>query len=262
MFKRTTAVLATVIAALMAVGIASAAIGPSSDDSTSPTSITTVPSSALPDPVGAETVVYEVGDAGFVTVTSEGSTLSIVVAEAAEGWTAEIEVASGPEVEADFRNGTRRIQFNAELEDGQVKVRVRERADDNVSTDSSMSTATTTPDDSSTTPTTTPDDSSTPSTTIPDDSSTTSTTVPTTGDASASSVTYTAGDGGTVTVASNGSSLTIVSVNAAAGWSYEVEVAAGLEVEADFRNGTRRIQFNAQLEDGEVRIRVRSDNNG
>ncbi|MDH5373456.1 MAG: hypothetical protein OEX97_10980 [Acidimicrobiia bacterium] len=75
-------------------------------------------------------------------------------------------------------------------------------------------------------------------------------------------MTYTAGDGGTVTVASNGSSLTIVSVNAAAGWSYEVEVAAGLEVEADFRNGTRRIQFNAQLEDGEVRIRVRSDNNG
>jgi hypothetical protein len=65
-----------------------------------------------------------------------------------------------------------------------------------------------------------------------------------------------------VTIASNGSSLTIVSVDPAAGWSFEVEIASGLEVEADFRNGTRRIQFNAQLEDGEVRIRVRSDNNG
>ena len=65
-----------------------------------------------------------------------------------------------------------------------------------------------------------------------------------------------------MTIASNGSSLTITSVDPAPGWSFEIEVSSGVEVEADFRNGTRRIQFNAQLEDGEVRVRVRSDNNG
>jgi hypothetical protein len=82
----------------------------------------------------------------------------------------------------------------------------------------------------------------------------TSTTTPPAGD---TTVTYDAGEGGTVTITSNGSTLTIVSVNPAAGWAPEVEVASGREVEVDFRNGSRRIQFDAELEDGRVRIRVR-----
>ena len=204
MSRRIAAILATVVAGLMAVGIATAAVGPASDDSASTTSITS--STAPPAAAGVETGVAESADDNVGTdSTTHTSTTT---------------------------------------------------------PDDSSSTSTTTPDDSSSTSTTTPDDSSSTSTTTPDDSSSTSTTTPPAGDDSASSVTYNAGDGGTVTIASNGSSLTIVSVDPAAGWSFEVEIASGLEVEADFRNGTRRIQFNAQLEDGEVRIRVRSDNNG
>ena len=77
------------------------------------------------------------------------------------------------------------------------------------------------------------------------------------GDPFGEAVTYQAGDGGTVTIASDGAILTIVSVDPADDWTTEIEVSAGREVEVDFRNGIRRIQFNAELEDGEVRIRVR-----
>ena len=126
MFKKIATVIGVVLAALMAVGVGSAAIGPSSDSTTTTTSST----SPLPDPSVNETIMYEVGDAGTVTVASDGASLTIVAVESAEGWAAEVEVASGREVEADFRNGVRRVQFNAELEDGEIRVRVRERVDD------------------------------------------------------------------------------------------------------------------------------------
>ena len=165
MSRRIAALLATVVAGLMAVGIANAAIGPATDDSTSTTSITS---------------------------------------------------STAPSVTGGVETGV---------------------ADDSVGNGST-------------------------STTVPDDSGSPSTTVPPAADDGASSATFNAGDGGTVTIASNGSSLTITSVDPAPGWSFEIEVSSGVEVEADFRNGTRRIQFNAQLEDGEVRVRVRSDNSG
>ncbi|MDF1595821.1 MAG: hypothetical protein P1T08_06970 [Acidimicrobiia bacterium] len=270
MLKRITAVVATLITALLAVGIVSAAVGPSSDDSTSTTATSAPTAATLPVPGDSETVIYEVGDAGTVTLASDGTALSIVAAEAAESWTAEVEAATGLEVEADFRNGTRRLQFKAEFEDGEVRVEVRERADDNAGDDDSTSTTVTMPDDSGTTPTSLPDDSSTTSTSTPDDSSTTSTSMPD-GSSSTSTtlpsaggdavtVTYDAGGGGTVTIARKGSNLSIVATNPAAGWSHEVEVASGLQVEADFRNGGRRIQFDAEIEDGEVRIRIRESN--
>jgi hypothetical protein len=230
MFKRMTAILATMLAVLMAVGIGAAMVTPGSDDSAPSSSTTTLQTAG-----DSATTIYEVGDAGSVTVTNDGSSLAIVEVAPATGWVTEVEVAVGREVEADFRSGTRRIQFDAELEDGQVKTRVRESADAGGSTTTTSTTA------------------------APSTTSTTSTTMaPGGGDDDSSSTTvYRAGDGGTVTIAVTGSTLTIVSVDTAAGWSHEVEVASGREVEADFRNGARRIQFNAEFEDGEVRIRVR-----
>ena len=126
MFKRMSAVMATMLAVLMTVGIGSAIVGPGADDSLSTRSNT---SSTLSAAIGAETTMYQVGVAGTVTISSSGSTLAIVSVDPTAGWSEEIEVGSGGEVEADFRDGTRRIQFNAELEDGQIEVRVRERAD-------------------------------------------------------------------------------------------------------------------------------------
>lgn len=238
MFKRSAIALATMLAVLMTVGVGLAAT--SVPDSTSSTTTSTPSTTSIPDAGEAQTIIYDVGDAGTVTVSSVGSSLAIVAVDTNEGWTAEVEAPMGREVEADFRNGTTRIQFNAELEDGEIKVRVRKRATDS--------------DDAGTTSTTTPD---TTSTTIPDETSTT-TSIPSDDSATATATfTYDAGAGGTVKVTSNGSNLTVVTANAAAGWSTEIEVSSGPEVEVDFRNGDRRIQFNAELEDGEIRVRIR-----
>jgi len=236
MFKRSAIALATMLAVLMTVGVGLAAT--SVPESTSSTTTSTPSTTSIPDAGEAQTIIYDVGDAGTVTVSSDGSSLAIVAVDTNDGWTAEVEAPMGREVEADFRNGTTRIQFNAELEDGEIKVRVRERA--------AVS------DDAGTTSTTTPD---TTSTTIPDETSTT-TSIPS-DDSATATFTYDAGAGGHVKVTSNGSSLTVVTADAAAGWSTEIEVSSGPEVEVDFRNGDRRIQFNAELEDGEIRVRIR-----
>ena len=62
---------------------------------------------------------------------------------------------------------------------------------------------------------------------------------------------------GTVTFRRSGTQLSLVSAVPARGWRVEVEQAAGVEIEVDFRQGARRVQVNLELEDGAVRERVR-----
>ena len=69
---------------------------------------------------------------------------------------------------------------------------------------------------------------------------------------------FAAGDAGSVTIRRTSGTLSVVSVNANAGWASEVEQGTGVEVEVKFVNGTTRIDFNAELEDGGVRVRVRA----
>jgi hypothetical protein len=68
---------------------------------------------------------------GTVSYTVD-ATLAVVNTVPASGWSTEVEQASGRELEVDFRSGTRRVQVNIELEDGQVRerVRIRDDADD------------------------------------------------------------------------------------------------------------------------------------
>ena len=221
MKKRLAVLTAGLLAGLMALGTANALVL-----DTTPGSETTASEQAT---AGVETT-YEVGDAGTVTLTNDGTQLEIVSVQQNDGWTIEIEVASGREVEVDFRKDTRRIQFNAELEDGEIRIRARER----VVTVTSTTQATTT-------------------------QSTTSTTAATVAASAATGpVTYEAGAAGSVTITNDGSLLTITAVDAADGWSHEIEVQIGREVEMDFRKGGDRVQFNAELEDGQVRVRVRT----
>jgi hypothetical protein len=224
MRKRLAVVTAGLLMGLMALGSANALVL-----DTAPGTETVASEAAV---AGTETV-YEVGDAGTVTIANDGTQLEIVSVDQNDGWLIEIEMATGREVEVDFRSGTRRIQFNAELEDGEIRVRARERVVA-ASTNTTQSTTATT-------------------------QSTTATTAATVASTSASgSVTYQAGAAGTVTISNDGSQLTITAVDAADGWSHEIEVQVGREVEMDFRNREDRVQFNAELEDGEVRVRVRT----
>jgi hypothetical protein len=226
MRKRLAILTAGILASLMALGTANALV-----IDTAPGAETTASEQAVS---GTETT-YEVGDAGTVTVTNDGTQLEILSVVQNAGWQIEIEVATGREVEVDFRNGTRRIQFNAELEDGEIRIRAQERV---------VAATNTTQSTTSTTAATQTTGSTAPATVA--SSSATGTT------------TYQAGAAGTVTISSDGSQLTITAVDAADGWSHEIEVRTGREVEMDFRRGGDRVQFNAELEDGQVRVRVRN----
>ena len=146
MFKRITTLLAMVLAVLMAVGVAQAVVAPVGSVDSSEGEPTTSTTQALD---GTETIVYEVRDAGTVTVQFDGTSLTITAAEAAEGWAVEVEIASGREVEADFRNATHRVRFEAELEDGEVRARIRIREHGG---DSGTTTTTTMPETTSPSP--------------------------------------------------------------------------------------------------------------
>ena len=62
---------------------------------------------------------------------------------------------------------------------------------------------------------------------------------------------------GTVTVSRDGDSLALVSADPASGWEFDVEQAAGEEIEVEFRNATQRVQVNVELEDGVIQEQVR-----
>ena len=66
--------------------------------------------------------------------------------------------------------------------------------------------------------------------------------------------TFAAGAAGTVTIGRTGATLTVVAVGTNPGWVTDIEQASGAEVEVEFRNGTTRIDLEAEFEDGAVRV--------
>ncbi len=57
----------------------------------------------------------------------------------------------------------------------------------------------------------------------------------------------------------DGTSLVLVSANPVGGWSFAIEQQSGRELEVDFQSPGGRVKFNAELEDGQVRVRVDSE---
>jgi hypothetical protein len=239
-----------------------------------------------------------VADAGEVVLADDGGVLEVVDVSTQPGWTAEIEVAAGVEVEIDFRSGSRRVQFNAELEAGEVRVRIRERLDgggtaQSETTIAGSSTSTpgtiddspstvvdddhtsTTIDDSHTSTTiddahtsTTIDDAHT-STTIDDDHTSTtidddhtSTTIDDDRDDAPSgsgSQSYDVAGIARVDVAWSNGVMTLAGVSASDGWQVEVKKARADRIEIEFESGDREARFEARFDDGQVRVETRTD---
>lgn len=92
------------------------------DDSTSTTAGNTA------GPTG-EVRTVSAGDAGSIMVAVEGMNLRLLTAAPNSGWQVEVEHAAGSEVEVTFRSGRVRVDVKVEIEDGQVRERVRTRDD-------------------------------------------------------------------------------------------------------------------------------------
>jgi hypothetical protein len=110
---------------------AATALGPDDHVVTAGSGDNAADANAIVTPVNLSngaTQTFRAGAAGFVTVSRNGNTLTVVATAPNAGFTTEIESSAGPEVEVEFRGLNTRVDFEAELEDGGVVVKVRERA--------------------------------------------------------------------------------------------------------------------------------------
>jgi hypothetical protein len=214
--------LAATAAAAILVAAAGAVTAIASNSSSADSAESTTTTSAATD-----RATYDAGDAGTVTVVNDGGALRFESIRPAGGWVSDIEVPSGREIEVNFTSDGRRIDFNAELEDGQIRVRVRDRAASN--DDDSQA-------DVDATPAPTPSPAATPSGNVHS---------------------VAAGSAGVVHYIFDGS-LLVTSVDTASGWAAEIEEQRGNEIEVVFTSNGSRIDVEVEIEDGAPRERVRT----
>ena len=82
------------------------------------------PGKAVSEPVPGESVVEEfvVGEAGWVTVRSDGVRLVLVEVVAAEGWSWEVTDLKDDQIDVTFSHPETDATFTAQLNDGVVKI--------------------------------------------------------------------------------------------------------------------------------------------
>ncbi len=246
-------------------------------------------------------LVAPAADAGTVTLRKVAAGLEVVSVSPADGWEYTVKRAAGREVEVDFRAMDGTVEFEAEIDNGQVRIKVKVRVDAGASSTTTVDSTSSTVDSTSTSvaagpstteavtsttiddsPSTTVDDTSpttidddrTTSTTVydddDDDDHTTSTTVyDDDDDDRTTSTTVAQGDPadfgtkvydvdgiGTVTVERDADGLTLIAVVSNPDWTINVEKAGPKEIEIEFRNGELEVKFEAELEYGELRIKI------
>lgn len=243
MRNRLSAIVAAITAGILITGMAWAA----SDSRTEVTS-------NLDIEVNQETEI-PVDGAGTIRLGNDGASLTILAAVAMEGYVVEVEVPQGREVEADFRGEGRRVQFNAELEDGVVRVRIRTEADATTSTTfDEISTTSSTVDDNGGER---DDDNATTSTTIDDnggnrgDDDDNGTQLP------SGPVVYDVSGAASVTVifSANGQ-IELGAVSPASGWMVEETKQDSDEVEVRLRSGEEEARFRLRVDNGQVRVEI------
>lgn len=226
MIKRISIISTAVLATLLVAGFAWATPDDSSSSASSTTSTTLAASTVAGSQEATGSETHEAGAAGLVTVEQSGASLSISSVAANPDWVSETEIASGREVEVKFVNGNERIDFQAEIEDGTVKTRVRTRTLDSSTDDSS------------------------------DDDNQIST-APT-----SAALQFNAGEAGIVQISAANGALELVGATPHAGWTVaDIEIEGTREINVEFHNGTTEIEFKAELEDGMVKTRVRTEMN-
>lgn len=187
-------------------------------------------------PAGQETEIA-IEDAGTIRLGNSGTSLTILSAQASAGFVVEVEVPEGREVEADFRGEGRRLQFNAELEDGIVRVRIRTEANAG--------------DGGTTSTTATTNPTATTSTTIDDNGGD-----DTTGNVPSGPVTYQVAAAGSVTVLFVNGQAQLGVVVPSPGWVIDETRSRTDEVEVRFSNGDDEARLRVRIDNGQVRVEI------
>jgi hypothetical protein len=75
-----------------------------------------------------------------------------------------------------------------------------------------------------------------------------------------SALSFAAGDAGTVEISAVDGALELVNATPNAGWTVsDIEIEGSREINVEFRNGAAEIEFKAEMEDGMVKTRVRTE---
>ncbi len=244
MFTRSKALMGMTAAAVLITGVAWAANDSPTDGSATAT--------VTADSSTSSTTVVQVEEAGTITLGSVAEGLTILAANAEAGWNATVEVPLGREVEARFESGGLRIDFNAELEDGEVRVRIRRSDRDGVSTTTTISPPT------STTVTTAPP-ATTSSTSSTTSTSSTSTTVDDNRrrtDIPEGVQVYEVFGAGSVTIDIRNGLLFLLGVEVESGWTFEIDKADTDDIRVEFESGyDSEAELRVRIRDGRLEVR-------
>ncbi len=204
-----------------------------SDDSRESTATTTTvaavsaddTSATDPTPTGG---IYPVDEAGTVEIAVGAAGLELITATPNEGFEISRTRTEPDNINVKFRAGSLEVEFEAELEDGALTVKVTREAVDESDDDHSS-------DDPS------EDDSSTKAEASPNADMT---------------KTFEAGSAGTVTISIAAGVLTLDGTTENDGWSITKTRTQSDEIKVEFSNGTDEVEFEAELHNGQLETKT------
>jgi len=183
--------------------------------------------SEVGSPTG-ESTTYDVAEVGTVSVAQGDGILHVTSTTSVSGWSIYVERSDAIEVEVSFRGPDGRVDFKAELERGEVRIRVRDRRLEGPSGGSSGS------GDSSSSGKSSSDDPQSPTT--PEEVRTVD------------------GEGGSVTARSSGDNIILVTASPHTGWSIDIRDAGPDRVEVRFEKGGSETRIRMEASNGIVSV--------
>jgi len=205
-------------------------IGDNSSSTSSSSTTSTSTTSTIPagnDSLG-ESTTHQVAEVGTVSIAEGGGVLHVTDTTSIDGWSIHVERADAIEVEVSFRGPDGRVDFKAELEHGEIRVRVRDRRLDSSGGSSGS------------------DDSVGSSNSGGSDDSQSASTL--------DEVRTIESSGGTVTARATGNDIILVTATPNEGWSMDIKKAGPDRVEVRFEKGSTENRIRLEVHGGMVTV--------
>ncbi|NOY56184.1 MAG: hypothetical protein GXP34_09385 [Actinobacteria bacterium] len=222
----------------------------SSDNSTDDSLESADPQPSQVAPTGG---IFPVDEAGTVEIAVGDTGLELVSATPNDGFEVSSTRTEPHGIDVKFRNGSLEVEFEAELENGTLNVKVsRETADDVANDDQTRESDHPSTENSSTEDST----SDHPSTENSSTEGSTDTTP-----AVDMTKTYTVGTAGSVQIKVSGGSLELLDATPNAGWEITETRTEADQIKIEFTNGSENVEFEAELDHGQLQTKTEIKNN-
>jgi len=238
------------------------ATSPAADDSSATTTMSSSDSSAddsfestdpKPKQVAPTGGTFPVDEAGTVEIAVGDAGLELVSATPNDGFEVSSTRTEADSIDVKFRSGSLEVEFEAELENGTLNVKVsRETAEDASNDDHALTSDHSSTEDSKSDHSSTEDSKSDHSST--EDSTDTTPAVDMT-------KTYTVGTAGSVQIKVSNGSLELLDATPNTGWEITETRTEADQIKIEFRNGSEKVEFEAELDHGQLQTKTEIKNN-